>query len=87
MTLLRRRSLLPRKAAQATWMGYAKEDDSTVIELYYEYAREKIERGDGYGQIAISTPNVFMAAAVVEETIYDVRANLLWLHTVLYAAL
>lgn len=77
MTLLRRRSLLPRTAAQATWMGYAKEDDSTMIELYYEYAREKVDRGDGYGQVAISTPNVFMAAATVEETIYDVRADVL----------
>ncbi|CAM9638948.1 unnamed protein product [Sphacelaria rigidula] len=72
MTLLRRRSLLPRRTAQATWMGYATEDDSTVVELYYEYARENIAKGDGYGQIAISTPDVFKAAAAVEETMYNV---------------
>lgn len=53
-------------------MGYATEDDSTVVELYYEYARENIAKGDGYGQIAISTPDVFKAAAAVEETMYNV---------------
>lgn len=51
MTLLRRRSLLPTTTAQTTWMGYADEEDSTVIELKYEYNREKIDRGDGYGQV------------------------------------
>lgn len=75
MTLLKRRSLLPRKTAQATWMGYAKEEDSTVIELYYEYARERVERGDGYGQVAVSTPDVYLAAAAVEETIYNVSTT------------
>ncbi|CAM9493815.1 unnamed protein product [Laminaria digitata] len=72
MTLLRRRSLLPTKTAQVSWMGYGDEEDSTVIELMYEYNREKIDRGDGYGQVAISTPDVFDAAAAVEKTIYDV---------------
>lgn len=51
MTLLRRRSLLPTKTAQVSWMGYGDEEDSTVIELMYEYNREKIDRGDGYGQV------------------------------------
>lgn len=51
MTLLRRRSLLPTRTAQATWMGYGKEDDTTVIELIYEYNTEKINRGTGYGQV------------------------------------
>lgn len=73
MTLLRRRSLLPTKTAQATWMGYGGEDDTTVVELLYEYNREKLDRGDGYGQVAVSTPDVFDAAAAVEKTKYDVR--------------
>ena len=51
MTLLRRRSLLPSRTAQVSWMGYGDEEDSTVIELMYEYNREKIDRGDGYGQV------------------------------------
>ncbi|CBJ30773.1 conserved unknown protein [Ectocarpus siliculosus] len=72
MTLLRRRSLLPQKTQQACWMGYGAEDDSTVLELVYEYNSEKIDRGDGYGQIAVSTPDVFDAAAAVEKTKYDV---------------
>ncbi|CAM9555752.1 unnamed protein product [Ascophyllum nodosum] len=72
MTLLRRRSLLPTKTAQATWMGYGEEEDSTVIELVYQYNREKIDRGTGYGQVAVSTPDVFEAAAAVEKTAYDV---------------
>ncbi|CAM9181827.1 unnamed protein product [Scytosiphon promiscuus] len=72
MTLLRRRSLLPQKTQQVCWMGYGEEDDSTLLELVYEYNREKIDRGDGYGQIAVSTPDVFDAAAAVEKTKYDV---------------
>ncbi|CAN0536659.1 unnamed protein product, partial [Ectocarpus sp. 8 AP-2014] len=73
MTLLRRRSLLPQKTQQACWMGYGEEDDSTVLELVYEYNSEKIDRGDGYGQqIAVSTPDVFDAASAVEKTKYDV---------------
>lgn len=51
MTLLRRRSLLPQKTQQACWLGYGEEDDSTVLELVYEYNSEKIDRGDGYGQV------------------------------------
>lgn len=72
MTLLRRRSLLPAVTAQTSWMGYAPEDDSTVIELVYEYGREKIERGEGYGQVAVSTPDVYKAAEAVEKTKYEV---------------
>lgn len=54
MTLLRRRSLLPHKTQQVCWMGYGEEDDSTLLELVYEYNREKIDRGDGYGQVKAS---------------------------------
>ncbi len=51
MTLLRRRSLLPQKTQQVCYMGYGEEDDSTLLEIVYEYNREKIDRGDGYGQV------------------------------------
>ena len=53
MTLLRRRSLLPRKTQQVCYMGYGEEDDSTLLEIVYEYNREKIDRGDGYGQVCL----------------------------------
>lgn len=65
-------------------MGYAAEDDSTVVELVYEYAREKIAKGDGYGQIAVSTPDVYKAAAAVEETKYNVSDRM---HHVVYACM
>lgn len=32
-------------------MGYGEEEDSTLLEIVYEYNREKIDRGDGYGQV------------------------------------
>lgn len=54
MTLLRRRSLLPQKTQQVCWMGYGEEEDSTLLEIVYEYNREKIDRGDGYGQVLLS---------------------------------
>lgn len=75
MTLLRRRSLLPDVTAQASWMGYASEEDSTVIELFYEYNREKTDRGEGYGQVAVSTPDVYTAAEMVENTQHKVGAG------------
>lgn len=43
--------MLPQKTQQVCWMGYGEEDDSTLIEIVYEYNREKIDRGDGYGQV------------------------------------
>lgn len=42
---------MPQKTQQACWLGYGEEDDSTVLELVYEYNSEKIDRGDGYGQV------------------------------------
>lgn len=42
---------MPQKTQQVCWMGYGEEDDSTVLELVYEYNSEKIDRGDGYGQV------------------------------------
>ena len=65
MTLLRRRSLLPTKTAQATWMGYGEEEDSTVIELVYQYNREKIDRGTGYGQVLMSHDYCAVCTAVL----------------------
>lgn len=45
--------MLPQKTQQVCWMGYGEEDDSTIIEIVYEYNREKIDRGDGYGQVHV----------------------------------
>lgn len=44
--------MLPQKTQQVCWMGYGEEDDSTLLEIIYEYNREKIDRGDGYGQVS-----------------------------------
>lgn len=64
--------MLPTVTAQTASMGYAEEDDSTMLELVYEYARETIDRGEGYGQVAVSTPDVYKAAEAIEKTEYEV---------------
>ncbi|GMH46034.1 hypothetical protein BSKO_13998 [Bryopsis sp. KO-2023] len=44
------------------FVGYGPEESNTVVELTYNYGKEKYEKGDGYGQIAISTKDVYKTA-------------------------
>lgn len=73
MSLVRRRALLPASAAQVARLGYGPEDDNTMVEVLYEYAREKVDKGNGYGQVAVSAPNVYDAAAQIEKANYKVQ--------------
>lgn len=44
-------------------LGFGAEDDSTAVEVQYEWEGDQIySLGTGYGQIAISCPDIFDAA-------------------------
>ncbi|CAM9139941.1 unnamed protein product [Discosporangium mesarthrocarpum] len=75
MKLLRRRSLLPRTPTQVAWVGYGTESDSTVVEIVYEYGTETLDQGNGYGQVAISTPDVYKAAEHIKAAGYEVTRD------------
>ncbi|XP_076956173.1 putative lactoylglutathione lyase, chloroplastic isoform X2 [Bidens hawaiensis] len=47
-------------------MGYGYEDESAVLELTYNYGVTEYEKGNGYGQIAIGTNDVYKTAQVVK---------------------
>lgn len=49
------------------FMGFAEESDSTVLELTYNHGENEYTSGDGYAQIAVSTPDVYEAAKRFEE--------------------
>ncbi|CEM25132.1 unnamed protein product [Vitrella brassicaformis CCMP3155] len=67
MKLLRKRSLLPEWPAISVWLGYGDDEfDQTLLELIYEFSTQELDVGDGYGQIAISTPDVYEAAKIIE---------------------
>eukprot|EP00612_Vaucheria_litorea_P000175 CAMPEP_0171451896 /NCGR_PEP_ID=MMETSP0945-20130129/218_1 /TAXON_ID=109269 /ORGANISM="Vaucheria litorea, Strain CCMP2940" /LENGTH=297 /DNA_ID=CAMNT_0011976449 /DNA_START=127 /DNA_END=1020 /DNA_ORIENTATION=+ len=72
MKVLYKRSNVPREASMVVGLGYGDAEDSTILELYYAYTVEKIEMGDAYGQIAVSTADVYEAAKHVQEAGYNV---------------
>ncbi|KAI7741193.1 hypothetical protein M8C21_005269, partial [Ambrosia artemisiifolia] len=47
-------------------MGYGSEDESAVLELTYNYGITEYDKGNGYGQIAIGTDDVYKTAQVVK---------------------
>jgi len=51
-------------------LGYGSEKDSTIVELVH--SDEATEVGDGYGQIAISTPDVYAAADSITKSGFEV---------------
>lgn len=46
-------------------MGYGPEDKNAVLELTYNYGVKEYDKGNGYGQIAIGTDDVYKTAEVV----------------------
>lgn len=49
------------------FMGFEAEEDSTVLELTYNWGDHEYTAGTGYAQIAVSTPDVYEAAKKFEE--------------------
>lgn len=65
MKLLRKRDV-PDYKYTLGFVGYGPEEDSTVIELTYNYGVDSYEMGDGYGQVAIACEDIYKAADAVK---------------------
>lgn len=50
-----------------TKMGFGTAEDSTVVSLVYNWGDHTYTNGDGYGQIAVSCPDVYDAAKQFED--------------------
>lgn len=61
MQLLRKKDNPEHKYTSA-FMGFGPEADSTVLALTHNYGENTYSAGNGYAQIAVSTPDVYVAA-------------------------
>ena len=66
MRLLRRQDY-PRGEYTLAFVGYGDEDDSTVIELTYNWGVPEYDLGDGFGHISIEVEDVYAAAEKIRE--------------------
>ncbi|MFP4155024.1 MAG: lactoylglutathione lyase [Halothiobacillaceae bacterium] len=60
MQLLRQKDY-PEGKFTLAFLGYGPEEDSTVIELTYNWGVDHYDLGDGYGHIAIEVDDVYQA--------------------------
>ncbi|MBM3619223.1 MAG: lactoylglutathione lyase [Alphaproteobacteria bacterium] len=60
MKLLRKRDVPAGKYTLA-FVGYGDETDNAVIELTYNYGKDKYEMGTAFGHLAIGMPDVYGA--------------------------
>lgn len=58
MKLLRKRDVPAGKYTLA-FVGYGDENDNAVIELTYNYGKDKYEMGTAFGHLAIGLPDVY----------------------------
>ncbi|KAJ3693605.1 hypothetical protein LUZ60_009085 [Juncus effusus] len=65
MKLLRKKDVPDYKYTIAM-MGYADEQETTVIELTYNYGVSEYTKGNAYAQVAISTQDVYKSGEAVE---------------------
>jgi lactoylglutathione lyase len=66
MKELRRRDV-PDGKYTLSFVGFGDEEDSTVIELTYNYGVEKYELGGAFGHLAIGVPDVAAACDVAAK--------------------
>ncbi|KDO78256.1 hypothetical protein CISIN_1g0228181mg, partial [Citrus sinensis] len=55
----------PELKCALAMLGYAEEDQTTVLELAYSYGVTEYTKGNAYAQVAISTDDVYKSAEVV----------------------
>ncbi|KAL2931411.1 putative lactoylglutathione lyase [Bienertia sinuspersici] len=55
----------PEQKYTIAMMGYAPEEETTVLELTYNYGVTEYTKGNAYAQVAISTDDVYKSAEVV----------------------
>ncbi|MFN2309450.1 MAG: lactoylglutathione lyase [Gammaproteobacteria bacterium] len=66
MKLLRRKDY-PEGKFTLAFIGYGDEQDTTVIELTYNWDVDKYDIGSGYGHIAIEVDDVYQAADAIKQ--------------------
>lgn len=67
MKLLRKREN-PEYKYTLAFVGYGEENDSTVLELTYNWGDNTYTPGTAYSHIAVSTPDVYSVAKNLEDT-------------------
>ncbi|KAG5175661.1 Glyoxalase/Bleomycin resistance protein/Dihydroxybiphenyl dioxygenase [Tribonema minus] len=72
MTMFYRRSNVPYDPSIVVGLGYGAADDTTILELRYEYGNDKLDMGEAYGQIAVGTPDVYKAADSITSAGYEI---------------
>lgn len=55
----------PEQKYTIAMLGYGPEEETTVLELTYNYGVTEYTKGNGYAQVAISTEDVYKSAEVV----------------------
>lgn len=65
MELLRKRDN-PEDKYTVAIMGYGPEDKTAVLKLTYNYGVTEYDKGEGYGQIAIGTDDVYKTAEAIK---------------------
>ncbi|KAK7363755.1 hypothetical protein VNO77_05910 [Canavalia gladiata] len=57
-------------------LGYGEENETTVLELTYNYGVTEYSKGNAYAQIAIGTDDVYKSAEVVNQVIQEVGGKI-----------
>ncbi|OIV89289.1 hypothetical protein TanjilG_27316 [Lupinus angustifolius] len=58
-------------------LGYADENETTVLELTYNYGVTEYSKGDAYAQIAVGTDDVYKTAELVKKVIEEVGGKII----------
>ena len=66
MTLLRRKDY-PGGEFTLAFVGYGDEADHTVLELTYNWGKEKYDLGDAYGHIALGVDDIYATCNAIRE--------------------
>ncbi|MEA5569505.1 lactoylglutathione lyase [Calothrix sp. UHCC 0171] len=66
MKLLRRKDY-PGGEFTLAFVGYGDESDNTVLELTYNWGKEKYELGDAYGHIAIGVDDIYATCEQIKQ--------------------
>ncbi len=66
MKLLRRKDY-PSGRFTLAFIGYGLESKTAVIELTYNWDKQKYELGDGYGHIALGVENIYSTCKSISE--------------------
>ncbi|XP_062013518.1 lactoylglutathione lyase GLX1 [Rosa rugosa] len=57
-------------------LGYAEEDQTTILELTYNYGVTEYTKGNAYAQIAVGTDDVYKSAEVVDLVIKELGGKI-----------